>query len=915
MKPNGHDCLGNGKPTTDKRTCRLPVVFCSNTQSVRHKINDLSASVQLLQADIVCAVETWLNSDIDDGCLSLGDKYSPPQRHDRTGRIGGGVAVWVHQDFAFKVWENLATDDVETIWLTVWSNRMPRYCNRIILGVIYHDNNTRDGHLTMANHIISAVDHIRRLHPYAGLVLVGDFNQFPIHMISSQLQVQQLVKQPTRGDSVLDKFLTDKRQLYPSCNTAASVGNSDHLSIISYPKTSSYDKGESGTFTTRVYGHNEKALFAHSLSNVKWEQLYRCEDVNEKVGIFTRTLQDLYNTCFPLKTVKRHSNDKPWVTDYFRSLVSQRQYALKTGNVQRYKQLRNKVTRMSKKLERSFYTSKVEHLRTCKSRDWWKHMKELLGMKSTSVQPLQSLVKSTTQGDINEFAEEVNIFFESVSSHLNPLSPNNPFLQLQCSLPDKFSVSVMDVEKRLLSLNTRKAAGPDGLPVWIYQDFAHVLAGPLASITNASLRNGCIPDEWKLSNTVPLPKTKPPTSIESDLRPISITSVAAKIVEYFPVKFMQDSIKSNLDPNQFGGIQGTSTEMALLTLLDHVSKSTDNSNTAVRMILCDFSKAFDLVDHNVLVDKLNRLGAHDSLTKWAANFLRNRTQQVKIGSAVSSVVTMKAGCPQGTLLGPLAFVSYINDLCPPNELYTIKYVDDTTVMQASDLSEVCNTSLQQGMEYLKNWARDNKMRFNSTKTKEIVFDFKKSRGLPPKLTMDGVEIEQVSEAKILGVTLRSDLKWNSHIATTIRKANKRLYLLRLCKRAGLKTPELLSMYTSLIRSILEYCCIVFHSSLPEYLHNDLERIQKRAMTIIFPDLTYAQSLDSAKMKSLYDRREAQCEKMFRAILNENHKLHSLLPKSRALTYTLRNVGKLPQIRTRTQRYFNSFVPYCLRKLQ
>ena len=115
------------------------------------------------------------------------------------------------------------------------------------------------------------------------------------------------------------------------------------------------------------------------------------------------------------------------------------------------------------------------------------------------------------------FVQQVNDFFQSVSGHLKLLSPDNRFLQSDCPLPDNLCVSIEDMEKRLLSLNTRKASGPDGLPVWIFRDFAHLLAGPLASIANATLRDGHIPEQWKLSDTVPLPKTKPLNSIENDL--------------------------------------------------------------------------------------------------------------------------------------------------------------------------------------------------------------------------------------------------------------------------------------------------------------------------------------------------------------------------------------------------------------
>jgi hypothetical protein len=159
--------------------------------------------------------------------------------------------------------------------------------------------------------------------------------------------------------------------------------------------------------------------------------------------------------------------------------VSQHQFALKSGNHCTYRELRNKINRLSKKLEKKFYTEKVASLKASSSRDWWRHMKDLLGLKSNSSQPLQSLAMSTSQGNMDVFVNEVNRFFQSVSGHLEALSPDNPYLLLECSLPDEYTVTVSDMEKRLLSLNTKKSSGPDGLPVWIFHDFAHILAGPL----------------------------------------------------------------------------------------------------------------------------------------------------------------------------------------------------------------------------------------------------------------------------------------------------------------------------------------------------------------------------------------------------------------------------------------------------
>jgi len=251
------------------------------------------------------------------------------------------------------------------------------------------------------------------------------------------------------------------------------------------------------------------------------------------------------------------------------------------------------------------------------------------------------------------------------------------------------------MEKRLLSLNVNKSTGPYDI-----RDFAHLLAGPLASILNDSLREGVLPSMWKNANVIPLPKVLPPKAISSDIRPISITPVVAKAVEHFPVKTISDSLHGKLDRNQFGAVKNSSTALALIKIIDFIASSTDKSSS-VRMLLSDFSKAFNLVSHTLLIDKLASLGVHQSLVKWCANFLCQRTQRVKLGSHVSDLIMMNAGCPQGTLLGPLAFIAHINNLQPPSSDLTVKYVDDTSVLHA--VNDGGDNSVQSSAEYLHDW--------------------------------------------------------------------------------------------------------------------------------------------------------------------------------------------------------------------
>ena len=253
-----------------------------------------------------------------------------------------------------------------------------------------------------------------------------------------------------------------------------------------------------------------------------------------------------------------------------------------------------------------------------------------------------------------------------------------------------------------------------------------------------------------------------------------------------------------------------------------------------------------------------------------------------------------------------------NDLHPPGPVVTIKYVDDTSVLHVS--CDDSDDTLQNAAEYLSGWAERNNMIFNVKKTKEIVFqNGRKSTNLQQIYIGDSV-IERVHEAKVLGVVIQANLKWNSHISNIVKKANKRLFLLRLCKRAGVKTCDLIEIYTSLVRSLLEYCCVVWHPALPNYLHDDLERVQKRALVIIFPGVDYQTSMQMAKVNTLYDRREMLCRKLFKSVLMPNHKLHNCLPDVPQHDYNLRR-QTIPHVMSRTTKFAKTFIPFCLKKFR
>ena len=183
----------------------------------------------------------------------------------------------------------------------------------------------------------------------------------------------------------------------------------------------------------------------------------------------------------------------------------------------------------------------------------------------------------------------------------------------------------------------------------------------------------------------------------------------------------------------------------------------------------------------------------------------------------------------------------------------------------------------------------------------------------PRLTVDGQAIDRVEQAKLLGLTISSDLTWSAHVQNIISKAGKRIYSLYQMKRAGVTSEDLLHIYTVVIRPVLEYACQVWHTCLPAYLTESLESVQKRAMRCIFPGMDYADVLVQHNVTSLFERREAICDKYFKKLLDSSHKLNYLITKAPTCSYNLRVQRRYCVPRARTNRFKNSFIPAMLRK--
>jgi hypothetical protein len=287
--------------------------------------------------------------------------------------------------------------------------------------------------------------------------------------------------------------------------------------------------------------------------------------------------------------------------------------------------------------------------------------------------------------------------------------------------------------------------------------------------------------------------------------------------------YILDSLQGNLDPCQYGGIKGLSTTHALLDMLHHWHEMVHNGDE-VRILFLDYSKAFDLVDHTILISKFERLGVPKLLTDWLGGFLNDRRQRVKLGQEVSDWLKLNGGMPQGSWLGPLCFIVFISDLQFADTLLH-KYMDDTTVSESVNCDRP--PRMQDTGNSIVEWSNRNNTRLNTKKTKEMVISFKKHHVNIPPLTLNNSTIDRVTVFRLLGVLLNNTLSWEDNTNLLISKCAPRLYYLKQLKRSGMRQKDLLVYYKAIVRPVVEYACPVWHPGLTKAQSELIETMQKK----------------------------------------------------------------------------------------
>ncbi|KAI8492652.1 hypothetical protein Bbelb_296930 [Branchiostoma belcheri] len=507
---------------------------------------------------------------------------------------------------------------------------------------------------------------------------------------------------------------------------------------------------------------------------------------------------------------------------------------------------------------------------------------------------------------------------DAINSSLSKITQSLPPLDislLPAFLPDLQppQVKVWEMYDRLQKVRVRKAAGPDNITGRLIREFAYELSQPLTCILNASLSEGLVPREWREATVIPIPKTKPP-SLE-EIRPVSLTSLLAKVCEGFVAKWTLVDIIQNIDPKQFGGLPGKSTTHCLVDILHHLSSTADRRGTLSSIVLTDFSKAFDRVEHTTAISRLLELGCRPSLTRWICDFLSERRQRVLYQGSLSEWEILTCGLPQGTVLAPIIFLAMINSAAVKTRSTNWKFVDDLSMIESRLTREP--SLLQHDLDDLEQWTVNSYMKLHPKKCKAMHVYFTKTPPPLPVLYIDGHALQEVSVAKLLGVMVQSDLKWNTHVNHITSQSSRRLFLLRHLKRFRLPVSDLVTVYVSYVRPLCEYACPVWSPGLTSTQIAQIENIQRRACRIILgKDYSrYSDACSLLGLPSLQQRRQHLILKFGRGLM-ESPTFRQWLPPTRGETSgrDTRSSYKLNTVTARTERFKNSAIPHIVRLL-
>ena len=815
-----------------------------NVCHLRNKIDDISVLLNSHQdkVHIFGVSETRLDADIDDSHVSI-NNYSIV-RKDAQQRFGHtGLLVYIHDSIRHfvKRRDDLETDNLEAIWLEFCQKKA---ASAYVCSLYRNPASTSErmsDFMNMMDKIPDGCD----------VILLGDFNfdlfniQNSWMTVIAMLGLSQLITDFTR---VTNKTQTLIDHIYT--NNAVKVVNptviqssiSDHYVIFCtyHTKLPKQPKNSHDFVQYRSFKNFNETLFLHDISCSPFNIIYETLDPDKAFDLLHMLLTVVIDKHAPLRTKRvKHSDLPPWITAELVSTMILRDNFKRNKDDENYKKTKNQVSRMVDKAKEAYFEKLIEDNKDTAT--LWRAINTFT-KKSNKKASLSTSISP----------DEFNQHFLSVSQRV--LSPDQIEIGKRFVCPEKLLqfckertnntkfeiplLSVYEVGKLINSLGNKKSMGPENIPAFFLQLALPYIVEPLTYIYNLCIENNIFPAAMKVAKVIPLPKDKDKSNPDN-FRPISLLPLLSKPLERHIQKHLYNYLNENslLHMNQSGFRPKHSCQTSLISLCDSWLSSI-NKSQIVGSLFLDLRKAFDLVNHSILLQKLSLYLPCSSFVKFIQSFLENRFQFVYLNKNKSPKGIVKTGVPQGSVLGPLLFIIYINDLPLhlSSELSSNLFADDASMHVASENIADVNLSLQEGLDSVGDWCSKNCMSLHPDKTKSMVITTRQKHQRAPlllSLSLGTNTIQQVNEHKVLGLTLDSELNWHSHLNSLAKRLSRNVYLLSRLKKYATK-DALKLFFEAHINSFVNYVSTLWDNCSGEYMKR-INSIHRRAIKLLLPN--------------------------------------------------------------------------------
>lgn len=861
--------LGDARKKQEGSEIKILLINC---QSIVNKVVKFSVMVDMHNPDVIIGVESWLREDVGDREV-FPDGYTV-YRRDREDKKGGGVFILVRSEYKSKL--DFKETEMEMLGITIGIEGME---DTHLIGIYRSEK---------GNEVLEGLVHRveERLGCGSCMIVGGDLNLPEVNWNGdgtkqnrAQKQVNKLVwegnlwqtgREATRGGNLLDVFLVRPKEIWKE--TEVVEGICDHKAVVMVvklqPKISARKVGKG----KRQYEKAEVVLFRDYLRQNFHNWVSMGGDVEVLWEGFKNLMRQGEELFVPIRK-QRGGTDPPYYNRNIRSLKRKcREESIKIkkggGSRERRKLIGIELTKAKKEAREAFLGSLVQSGRGFK--EGWRSMYGYIKSQRGGMSSIPQL-KGDGGRSIEEDWEKAEAFsriYEDTTKY-DAVEIVEDEDKEQNHNPKAFLFRGKEIYNGIKMIRKRKASGVDGITGELLKLGGWEIISYLKVLFNVSINNVSLPRDWREAIVIPIHKGGSRDCI-GNYRPVSLTSVVGKLLEKIVGKYITGVCGDVgwLKEYQHGFREGYSCETQLIGYTQDLADVLDKGGR-VDSVTLDLTKAFDRVLHEKLLCKINEMGLDRRVVHWVHAFLKGRGQRVRVGEALSERVDVSRGVPQGSILGPLLFTLYINDL--PEVCDTkIRLFADDIIMYREIRGAADIRGLQTDIDRLMIWMSENGMRINGAKSHVVRFGGGKFLD-EDKYEIGGECIVNKNYCKYLGVNIDCKLHWGNHIGDVVKKAYRSLYIvMRILKGCKKEIKE--RGYMQLVRPILEYCGSVWDPS-QGYLIRELEGVQRKAARLVCGDFRWESSVTemvkSLGWEDLKERRgNSTCIGMFKAYVGE-----------------------------------------------